>query len=184
MGKQIIRLTESDLHNLVKESVNKILTELDWRTMASASKKAKERGDDREEKFAKGATDAFNKTHGIDRTFKDTYSSGREKSTLNYDIRPDGYDDYYTHKTLDTPRHKAPALNYSLQNSINYDDNGNVHYGINYDDSFHGDRVNGMPNYTPNYDDIKVMNKNERELDNFFKGKSEYVPKKGWKQRR
>lgn len=28
MGKQIIRLTESDLHNIVKESVNKILSEM------------------------------------------------------------------------------------------------------------------------------------------------------------
>ena len=29
MGKQIIRLTESDLHQMVKESVNKILKEMD-----------------------------------------------------------------------------------------------------------------------------------------------------------
>ena len=27
--KQLIRLTESDLHNIIKESVNNILTELD-----------------------------------------------------------------------------------------------------------------------------------------------------------
>ena len=43
MGKQIIRLTESDLHNIVKESVNKILREaideLDPRAYASARDK-------------------------------------------------------------------------------------------------------------------------------------------------
>ena len=44
MGKQIIRLTESDLHQMVKESVNKILAELDWKTYASAADKARERG--------------------------------------------------------------------------------------------------------------------------------------------
>ena len=38
--KKTIRLTESDLHRIVKESVNKILTELDWRTYANAAKKA------------------------------------------------------------------------------------------------------------------------------------------------
>ena len=33
MGKQIIRLTESDLHNIVKESVNKILNEIQWKDL-------------------------------------------------------------------------------------------------------------------------------------------------------
>ena len=32
MSKQILKLTENDLHNIIKESVNKILSELDWRT--------------------------------------------------------------------------------------------------------------------------------------------------------
>ena len=38
--KQIIRLTEGDLHKIVKESVNKVLTELDWRTYQSAAEKS------------------------------------------------------------------------------------------------------------------------------------------------
>ena len=40
MDKRLIKLSESDLHNIVKESVNKVLTELDWRTYASAAKKS------------------------------------------------------------------------------------------------------------------------------------------------
>ena len=39
MDKQVIKITESDLHKIVKESVNKVLTELDWRTYANAAKK-------------------------------------------------------------------------------------------------------------------------------------------------
>ena len=39
MNKKLIRLTESDLHKIVKESVNKVLTELDWKTYASAADK-------------------------------------------------------------------------------------------------------------------------------------------------
>lgn len=35
--KQIIKLTESDLHRVIKESVNNILSELDWRTCTSAA---------------------------------------------------------------------------------------------------------------------------------------------------
>ena len=38
--KKVIKLTESDLHNIIKESVNNILSELDWRTYSSAASKA------------------------------------------------------------------------------------------------------------------------------------------------
>ena len=44
MNKRLIRLTESDLHNIVKESVNKVLTELDWKTYMNAADKSYERG--------------------------------------------------------------------------------------------------------------------------------------------
>lgn len=40
MDKQLIRLTESDLHKIITESVNTILSELDWRTYDQASKAA------------------------------------------------------------------------------------------------------------------------------------------------
>ena len=46
MGKQIIKMTESDLHQIIKESVNRILTELDWKTYANAARKADERAMD------------------------------------------------------------------------------------------------------------------------------------------
>ena len=39
MAKKIIKLTESDLHNIIKESVKNLLTELDWRTYDSAANK-------------------------------------------------------------------------------------------------------------------------------------------------
>ena len=42
MNKKRIKLTESDLHRIIKESVNKVLTELDWKTYANAAKKARE----------------------------------------------------------------------------------------------------------------------------------------------
>lgn len=43
--KQVIRLTEGDLHKIIKESVNNILSELDWKTYANAGKEASKRGD-------------------------------------------------------------------------------------------------------------------------------------------
>lgn len=47
----LIRITESDLHNMVKESVNKILTELDWKTYMNASRRRKLQGDEFRGKF-------------------------------------------------------------------------------------------------------------------------------------
>ena len=38
--KQKIKLTESDLHRIIKESVKQILSELDWRTYQSAAEKS------------------------------------------------------------------------------------------------------------------------------------------------
>ncbi len=42
MDKQLIRLTESDLHKIIKESVNRILNEIDWRTYDLAAKTAED----------------------------------------------------------------------------------------------------------------------------------------------
>ena len=38
--KQKIKLTESDLHRIIKESVKQVLSELDWRTYQSAAEKS------------------------------------------------------------------------------------------------------------------------------------------------
>ena len=61
--KQTIKLTESDLHRIVKESVNKVLTEMDYKTYLDASIEARKRGDMDywREKGVKGAPNLFNK---------------------------------------------------------------------------------------------------------------------------
>ena len=76
--KQIIRLTEGDLHKIVKESVNKVLTELDWRTYQSAAEKSmkqsrngdlqpQERAFNKQRSYAfdNYADKKFNDKHGI-----------------------------------------------------------------------------------------------------------------------
>lgn len=51
--KRKIKLTESDLHNIIKESVNHILSELDWRTYQSASDKAHKLSDETSNMYEK-----------------------------------------------------------------------------------------------------------------------------------
>lgn len=86
MAKKLIRLTEGDLHRIIKESVNNILSELDYKTLANAEKEARKRGETsywkekgvgfpenvskaamsriRADRFGNAAKDAFNRDYG------------------------------------------------------------------------------------------------------------------------
>ena len=62
--KKVIRLTESDLHNIITESVKQYLCELHALTYANAANKAKANGDyKRMAKFRRAAVDAWNKEY-------------------------------------------------------------------------------------------------------------------------
>ena len=89
--KQTIRLTENELHNLIKESVNNILSELDWRTAINASQEAK----------SKSLSDDYNKYD------KEKFNRQRKKF-MDYT-----QDRYHSQYNLD------PNLEYTMRN-MNY----------------------------------------------------------------
>ena len=81
MNKKLIRLTEGDLHKIVKESVNKVLTELDWTTYSNYQKgrmaqanQARQNGDYEKENMYRqkaiqggnAAGNAMRQKHGFD----------------------------------------------------------------------------------------------------------------------
>ena len=90
MNKKQIRLTESDLHRIVKESVNRILTELDWKTNASAGEKQlKSSGHPgRAAKFFDHAAKKFNQQNDYDAAdgfFKDAHDKAvNDAHSLKY----------------------------------------------------------------------------------------------------
>ena len=95
--KQLIRLTENDLHKIIKESINNILTELDWRTYDSAGQKAlkkfKEIDKSNKDSSSKMYQRALKLNKASDKAFeKQTYgqSSKEKRQSLN---------DYYGGKT-------------------------------------------------------------------------------------
>lgn len=78
--KQVIRLTEGDLHRIIKESINNVLTELNWKTYASAAKKARELGRDSRWDFDRATERALKGEYGEDvgvATDNDTYQRFR-----------------------------------------------------------------------------------------------------------
>ena len=96
MNKNILRLTENDLKKLVMESAKKILSELDWKTYASAARKNDEfRANNphtahqwnRSYDFRNAARDAFDKKYGLEGQYDKRY--GGEKGAINLDSMDD-----------------------------------------------------------------------------------------------
>ena len=95
--KQLIRITENELHKIIKESINNILTELDWRTYDSAGqkalKKSKEIDKSNKDSSSKMYQRALKFTKASDKAYeKQTYgqSSKEKRQSIN---------DYYDGKT-------------------------------------------------------------------------------------
>lgn len=63
MKKNRIRLTESQLHSVIKESVKQVLSELDWKTYANAAKKSYEQGRDSGWDFSRASERELNKKY-------------------------------------------------------------------------------------------------------------------------
>ena len=136
MNKKLIRLTESDLHRIVKESVNKILSEaineLDPRTYASYADKRRAQGqNDKAFKGTQAAANAWNKEYGYNNN-----SNGRKSSM--------GMDDYGYNNTDD-----LGAYEYDFDNGLQYKIN---HH--NYDPLV-GHSVNTYRPYKDEYQDIR-----------------------------
>lgn len=106
MNKKLIRLTEADLHRIVRESVNNVLTELDWKTYASAAEKSYEPGpmfqtyskpnekpnrNERSRRFMKAAEDALNRDYGYEKEYKSgnkgslRFTTPHNRSDMDYD---------------------------------------------------------------------------------------------------
>ena len=160
MNKKLIRLTESDLHRIVKESVNKVLTELDWRTYANAAKKASEQGDEElANDFKKHLT--FNSSMGEYETPTGSESRASVVMNKNGSSMPVG-----------SIMHRDGQR---IQVSGFGDENGKY-------DTFHstyGDKYRKDPSYlgsraANHYKEL------EKQADDYNNGRSKYIKGKGW----
>ena len=91
--KQKIKLTESDLHRIIKESVKQVLSELDWRTYQSAAEKSMKQSHNgdlspQERAFNKQRSYAFD--NDADKKFRNKHGRSR-------------YSARHAHETWDSP---------------------------------------------------------------------------------
>lgn len=197
MNKKLIRLTESDLHNIIKESVKKILREADWKTYANAGKKASELGQhERAAKFRDAAIDRFNTDYG----YEDDVRSLKVKSA--YD---DGFNDWRVRRNgqiispldANTPH---MSLRYDYDDGNGYQEYGKTSTDLENDGerTIYGDYdasentgfgmssapIGHFPIGGFEEKDGKYVGRNDKgfeEFDNYRKGKYDYNKGKGWR---
>lgn len=90
MKKNRVRLTESQLHRVINESVKQVLSELDWKTYANAARQRKNQGNvNNSKELKKASARAFNKQYpSINTTINAKY--GLDNPALEL-VDPYGY---------------------------------------------------------------------------------------------
>jgi hypothetical protein len=175
MAKQLIKLTESDLHKIVKESVQKILTEMDWRSYQAAyeAEIAKNGYTKRAEKFRQAATNAFNRQNGYGLK---NVPYGYQKDN---NVTADG--DYYAGGNL-----------YRYDGDAFETNSGRAQLGNNEPDKvYHQQSINKsngqqLPNDMEiNGNSMNLMlrakqAKGDKQVRDYFNGKTQYQQGKGW----
>lgn len=185
-NKTIFRLTESELRSFIGESVKKILSELDWRTYASAAQKndewRKENPNHRANKwnrsmdFRNAARDAFDKKHGLEHQFDEPNSRyGGDKGSINLN----SMDDFSVSGSRDHDFGDGDP--HGLRHNV-------YHMGKKYgkDGGYGRTRMWDTAHETTpeefygNEEMGKKFRDAEQDANDFTSGKSHYVKGKGW----
>ena len=180
-NKKLIRLTESDLHRIVRESVNKVLreaqlNELDPRTYASARDKAIERGElERGNKFGDAAAKAWNKQYGIHNFRRKKTNYGKDARDTNVGVTYDLNGNYnaYAREDFDTGFEEG---SYYPRDDRGFVRTGKWGNGKTTANEFTYDRQKGIPEFTKNLmskDGVNVL----KQMQN---GTGKYDPNNGW----
>lgn len=90
--KQVIRLTESDLHRVIKESVRQVISELDWKTYVNAARKRSQQ----KEKGVLGVSDEEFELHqAAKKSLNDKYPNRKYRGErdeyrdyIDYELEP------------------------------------------------------------------------------------------------
>lgn len=177
MATKKIILKESD----IKDIVEKVINELDWRTYASAYEKS---NSDRANRFKDAATNAFNRQNGYGMS-NIPYGYGNPSQTQ---FNPKG--SVYGGNMIYTPKGTRfeTVSGKTTQDGQNLDTVYNTQ-SVNQHDT----RNNGQRGAVSNVDMGDVKNgstlnptlkmrqmKGDKQVRDFYNGKSKYTPGKGW----
>lgn len=189
--KKIIRLTEQDLHRIVKESVNRVITELDWKTYNNAAREADKRALDISAKPENRKIASY--LYSDDD--KKTYNKNRKRSVDFTNAAKKAFDSKYGYNDgitkIESDRDLIPMLNgvagyenggkwngkwddiegeYIGHNEPNI---GVRYYGKGKPDTYYNGGLK-------NQDASKAYDRAREEMSDYYKGKYNYTKGKGW----
>lgn len=178
--KRTIKLSESDLHRVIAESVRQCLTELDWKTYQNARRKANERGEyDRAMRFGNASDKAFNDEFAY---------QGDEESPY---FEPNVRGDTFMNKIIaNSERHGFESPSHTLYHTRNkggkpYDYDTTKAFGImdKYDKEKRYRRtINpSLKRFFGNAEQEDAYRRASKEMDDYVDGNYEYVKGEGWK---
>lgn len=161
--KKRIRLTESDLRNIVREAIN----ELNWKTYANAAKKRAWQGDPKNsvKDLDAAANKELEKLYSIPK--ENAYYrwiSSPEIKTTKYNRISDP-NTYISKQFIKFPNHEHPMFQDRYLSITDDDDE----YPIN---DYELDLYNSVTD--------PIDRKSRKDLINYTQGKSKYVKGKGW----
>ena len=168
--KNTIRLTESQLKEVIAESVKSILTELDWKTYQNAFRKAQQRAESnpndirnkyRARSFQRAAADAFNNEYGMgDANSDEQYFMWKGTGGGNKSGMP------MTHGRVG-------------DKSIDYGQYGDYISNPDYDKCY-PEMYQGFGTFGNNKDLGQASAKGNRQIDDYVGGDYQYDKGKGW----
>lgn len=190
MKKQIIKITENKLKQIVNESVKKVLNELDWKTYANAAKKASINGDTRTSKFRDAAISRFNDEYGYENL--KSYDGVKNLKAV-----PANYSDWESWRKNKNNTSPLDAETPHISLNFSYDDNDHFRFDKK------GKAITDIDNYpekpiktvydnggsisfptevfpSTDYESSKRNGMAYEEFDNYRKGNYTYQKGKGW----
>lgn len=170
MNKNLIRLTENDIHNIVKESVNKVLTELDWKTKMNYVMGRQKQGDEAyRQGDENGARKYWDKAgdgiYDVRDEFEKKYN-GRPFRNMKDDKFRMGDINKNTGDIYTSFNHGKCFNNYTSKN-------GNAPDVYGYDNDYYLDNFEDK-------NDVDTFRRMNKDVNNYRNGNSKYVKGKGW----
>lgn len=181
MAKKQIKLSEAQLRDMIAENVNKVLSELDWKTYANARKKAADNGQyDRSRKFGNAANSAFNDKFG--------YQGDEESEYYAPNVRGDIFLNRVEAQNNDYPSHTIQRLydydndKQEYSNPRNYDSTKAFGLMDKYDKDGRYKRIwnPSLKRFFNNPEQEKAYRTASKEMDDYVMGNYDYANEKGW----
>lgn len=187
--KRTIRLTESDLHRVITESVKQYITELNWKTYMSAAQKRKGQGDYKKAgELSDYANQQFRDQYDINNA-EEHENGGKQTGNVIHNGRTrvnfnGGRVGMYQFDNTGAERYHQKSVG---QYQSDQDEIGNDFQGNTQDDYSHNLRPYDEPRqtrnqrYLPMSDNFRnKLNTMTNDMTDFYNGKSTYVKGKGW----